>query len=89
MESAEGLEAVMPKLSFCESVVATGVGKWHLRLLTDKGPKYGGGIDTDSLCGRVRAGRGWDAQVAITEYHKEHNTCAACLKEALDWWLII
>jgi hypothetical protein len=68
------------KLSFCESVAATGRGKWHLRYLTDAGPKYGGGIDTPSLCGHVKDG--WDLEVEITQFHLEHNTCEECRKRA-------
>lgn len=69
-----------PKLSFCESVAATGAGKWHLRKLTKVGPKYGGGIDTPSLCGHVKTG--WDIEVELTEHHLCKSTCPACLAQA-------
>lgn len=66
----------MIKYSFCESVHVTGAGRWHIRRLTDKGRKLGGGIDTPSLCKRVNAG--WDVKVEITEFHLENSTCAEC-----------
>ena len=63
--------------SFCESVAATGVGPWHIRKLGPAGHKFGGGIDTESLCGHVK--RGWDLDVKITEHHLGH-TCKECVR---------
>lgn len=63
--------------SFCESVHATGASKWHLRLLTDAGQKFGGGIDTPSLCGRVQVG--WDINVPLSIHHLTQNCCPKCL----------
>ncbi len=40
-----------PPYAFCESV--TGIGRWHIRRLSEKGLKLGGGIDTPTLCKRV------------------------------------
>jgi len=68
-----------PPFTFCESVFATGRSRWHIRRTTDVGPKFGGGIDTDSLCGHVKAGRGWDLEVRITEQHLEH-ACPGCVE---------
>lgn len=51
--------------SFCESVFASGRGRWHIRELTNAGQKLGGGIDTGSLCGHVKARWGWDIDVEI------------------------
>lgn len=59
---------------FCESAWATGVSPWHIRPLTDKGPKLGGGADTKALCGRVVA---WDLEVDLTDHHLSH-CCRAC-----------
>jgi hypothetical protein len=63
-----------PPYAFCESV--TGIGPWHIRKLGPAGLKLGGGIDTPSLCGRLRplgdhtaerlGGGGWDLEVRIT-----------------------
>lgn len=63
--------------SFCEPVTATGQSRWHIRPLTDVGPKFGGGADTKALCGREVA---WDLQVAITEHHLSH-ACPVCAEE--------
>lgn len=52
----------MSKLySLCESVHATAISPYCIRELTEKGSKLGGGIDTDSLCGRVKKHEGWDS----------------------------
>ena len=64
------------RYSFCESVAASGRSPWHIRALTDRGPKYGGGADTPALCGRDLHG-GWDLEVDITPEHLEH-CCRAC-----------
>lgn len=70
----------MAVLSFCESVTATGLSPWCLRWLDAAGPKFGGGVTTPSMCGRVRARFGWDIEVAITPFHLEANACPQCLK---------
>ena len=49
------------KYAFCETVTAGGTTPWHIRQLTEKGPKFGGGADTKSLCGREVA---WDLGVS-------------------------
>lgn len=67
------------KYAFCESVWASGRSPWHLRPLTDKGLKLGGGIDTSSLCGRVRSPNGWDVEVSMTEQHLAH-ACPECVR---------
>ena len=53
--------------AFCESVHAGSASRWHIRKLAAKGRKCGGGIDTNSLCGHVKAPMGWDLEVKITE----------------------
>lgn len=73
--------------AFCEPVWAGPLGKWCIRKLSDAGPKYGGGVDTSSLCGRVKppgsggACNGWDLRVRITEGHLTKNDliCPKCL----------
>ena len=63
--------------AFCESVHASGHSLWHIRTLTDEGPKFGGGADTSALCDRKVA---WDIDVELTKHHIEKNTCPACQK---------
>ena len=65
--------------SFCESVYAGPLAPWHIRKLTKVGKKLGGGIDTPSLCGRVK--RGWDLEVEINEFHLDSNACPDCRNE--------
>lgn len=60
---------------FCESRWATSTSPWHIRALTDKGPKYGGGADTPSLCDLKVA---WDVDVDITNHHLTH-ACSPCV----------
>ena len=62
--------------SFCETVFASSSSPWHIRPLTAKGKKLGGGADTVALCGRVVA---WDLNVKMTGFHLSHNACKACL----------
>jgi hypothetical protein len=38
--------------SFCETATAGAKTPWHIRVLTAKGRKLGGGADTPALCGR-------------------------------------
>jgi hypothetical protein len=64
-----------PEYSFCEFVSATPFSKWHIRLLTEKGQKFGGGADTLALCGRAVS---WDLNVTITEHHLVHQSCSTC-----------
>jgi dihydroorotase-like cyclic amidohydrolase len=58
---------------------------WHIRKASDLGPFYGGGIDTPSLCERVRpisarGQGGWDLPVEVTPHHLTMNTCDICRK---------
>ena len=86
-----------PTHVFCESV--TGIGPWHIRKLSKNGLKLGGGIDTPSLCGRIRplgdhtqervGGGGWDLEVRITSGHlipppgAKPHVCQACTADYL------
>lgn len=59
--------------SFCES--ATSSSLWHIRKLSDRGPRPTGGADTLSLCGD---NMGWDLnKVPISEHHLTH-CCEKC-----------
>ena len=70
------------EFSFCESTHAGSNTKWHIRKLTHKGRKLGGGIDTKSLCGFVTPERGgWDSCVFLSAHHIKHNTCSACAEK--------
>ena len=53
---------LLPQYSFCESIHGS-FNTWHIRLLTPAGRKLGGGIDTESLCGRVN--HGWDIRKPV------------------------
>ena len=65
--------------SFCESVHAGNLSPWHLRRLTDQGMKLPGGIDTSSLCGRVKSPYGWDLNVPVSLTHP--SACKECLRK--------
>jgi hypothetical protein len=65
--------------AYCESVHAGSLSPWHIRELDQTGKlRLGGGITTNSLCGRVA--RGWDLNVPIAFGHDKH-TCRDCLVE--------
>jgi hypothetical protein len=73
---------IAKSFSFCESVTAIPLGKWHIRKITKAGKKTGGGIDTPSLCGLVR--NGWDLETDIIDHPKDklHDiTCKECLEK--------
>lgn len=64
-----------PSYSFCESIFAGPNSPWHIRVLTEKGIKLGGGADTPAICGRTMA---WDLKVDITNHHLTH-ACKKCV----------
>ena len=72
--------------SFCESVTAGSLSRWHIRRLTSVGQKLGGGVDTDSLCGRVKSPDGWDLATKITERRLSEVACVDC---AAAFWAFI
>ncbi len=91
--SPHWLPGEKPSYAFCESV--TGIGPWHIRKLSEAGLKLDGGIDTPTLCGRVRpfgdtadrvGGGGWDLNVRITEGHLAPRSgiakycCTSCIE---------
>jgi hypothetical protein len=70
------------KLSLCESVTASSISPWCIRVLTKEGKKLGGGVDTASLCGRVRPPMGWDLALDFEEYMARGGSkvCKRCLE---------
>jgi hypothetical protein len=67
----------VPEFSFCEGIMASSRSKWHIRK-THSRLFLSGGIDSVSLCGRVR--EGWDLGVKIKEIHLLH-ACPDCVKK--------
>lgn len=65
----------MSDFAFCETRFAGPLAKWHIRRLTGKGLKPGGGADTAALCGRAVD---WDLGVELSEFHLGRNTCEKC-----------
>lgn len=55
----------MKKYSYCETGNGLSRRSWHIRKLSKAGPKYGGGADTPTLCGRVQVR--WDITCEISE----------------------
>lgn len=70
----------MAQHSFCESVAAGSKGRWHIRRLTFRGAKPGGGADTSSLCGVKVA---WDVPAQIT-HHQLQSCCPQCAKAYIE-----
>ena len=72
--------------TFCEPSWATSISMWHIRKLTEKGPKYGGGADTKPLCyPEDREFSGWDLETPITQldFERPHERiCFECLDKA-------
>jgi hypothetical protein len=69
-----------PKWSFCESVAAGPLSRWHIRQRSADQPlKLGGGIQTASLCGHPKADRGWDLEVPFSSSHFPH-CCPKCVE---------
>jgi hypothetical protein len=79
----------MTEYSFCESTLASSVSRWHIRKLSDKGRKLGGGIDTQSLCERLQPSGmghgfgGWDLSVELDE-HGLKGACPTCVEKYLE-----
>lgn len=69
--------------SFCETVTAGPLSKWHIRPLTKVGKKLGGGADTPALCGRTVS---WDLNPPVAQFvdDVEHGAgfgiCPTCLE---------
>lgn len=74
---------ILDEYSFCESVTATSMSPWCIRKLTKTGRYLSGGVDTPSLCGRVRIRLGWDLAVSIDDKNgqrilKTNGVCSKC-----------
>lgn len=70
--------------SYCETLAAY---SWHIRPLTSKGKKFGGGADTLALCG---AKASWDLIAPITLRSLQSSSiCATCRRNwttrMTDW----
>jgi hypothetical protein len=66
------------KYSFCETITAGADSPWHIRPLTDKGQKLGGGADTKALCGREVS---WDIRLGVDP--EMSHCCRKCRDEYL------
>jgi hypothetical protein len=76
-------ENEVPDYSYCEATTAGSYSKWHIRPIKDK-LFFGGGIDTDSLCGHVKSKlNGWDINVRILEINLP-TACPECVKLYLE-----
>jgi len=80
----------MAKYAFCESSGAGSLSPWHIRPLTRKGKKLGGGIDTRSLCSKVSPSSdngvgGWDVSADVEGWNLDATTdgrrhvCKTCV----------
>jgi hypothetical protein len=73
-------------LTFCESVHAHGNSPWHLRWREGE-KKLTGGVDSDSLCGTVKAPHGWDLKVEPVHTGIEHDhICRRCREKYAEWF---
>lgn len=72
------MSAEQREYSFCESVTATSISPWCIRPLTTEGRKPGGGVDTPSLCGRVKEKMGWDLEIPFGVNHPK--ACPGCIE---------
>jgi hypothetical protein len=75
----DSVNTTADEYSFCESVTATSISPWCIRRPTSVGRKLGGGVDTPSLCGRVKIGLGWDLKVPVDVAHR--SACPRCVEE--------
>lgn len=71
--------------TFCEPSFAGPRAPWCIRKLSRNGKRLGGGVDTSSLCGRVKpcdigGTGGWDLPNQLGEQDLEAEfTCRKCL----------
>lgn len=64
------------EFAFCETSTAGSLTPWHIRKLTNKGLKLGGGADTEALCGRKVC---WDLETKIDSTQLEYRCCIKCV----------
>ena len=73
----------MTEYSFCESITAGPLSRWHIRPLTSVGKKLGGGADTPALCGRTVS---WDLNSPVAQFVADvrhgagSGVCPTCLE---------
>lgn len=68
--------------AFCETVTAGPTTFWHIRPLTARGHKFGGGADTPALCGRKVS---WDLKCEITPRSLQSSRiCPHCARGYYD-----
>jgi hypothetical protein len=71
--------------SFCEPSTAGPSAPWCIRKLSKSGRKLSGGVDTASLCGRVKPSDvggwgGWDVAAATRGVSLDHPfACKKCV----------
>ena len=75
----------MPKtgdfgFAYCESIYANGETPWHIRKLTKKGKRLGGGADTKALCGRYVA---WDLTKPFDQDEVSKKPDSRCCPQCL------
>lgn len=68
----------MVEYSYCEPTWAAPLADWCIRPLTDVGRKLSGGVDTESLCGRVLVNQGWDLDILVEP--DKPGICKMCNK---------
>jgi len=67
-------------------VAASGTSPWHIRALEkSKERKLAGGIDTNSLCQRVKAPSGWDVGVEFMDHVNGDHICRTCKDLFIDY----
>lgn len=72
--------------SLCEGSSASGSSPWHIRALEQsQDRKISGGIDTDSLCGNVKAPYGWDLDVPFLKHVEGRSICRTCKDRYEDY----
>jgi hypothetical protein len=76
----------IPAFAFCEPRWAVMNAPWCIRPITATGLHLGGGVDTQSLCGRVHpvedmgSGGGWDLNVRLSKGQLA-RACPKCVAE--------
>jgi hypothetical protein len=85
----EDMAKVALKFYLCASDTATSQSFWHIRPACFE-KKLGGGIETGSMCGRVKAQHGWDLKTDLEEHVKlgssRYYLCPRCL-DIYEAWL--
>lgn len=56
----------------------------HIRMLSERGPKFTGGIDTPLLCG-LKYHTGWDTRIPLESLRHGSGNCMRCLGRYLGY----